>query len=150
MSVVRMLRMGLVLRRRTKVNMEEFLTEFRKSHPEKWWWKYERGVKKVWDFFRYDIHQGVRNLFLFFPVVLRWRAWDFGYDYDLLMRAIELHCESHAKNQRHVHWQRSVYGMNLTVERWRLFKETLNWEEEEKLWNLIHEHLKRNARGWWD
>ena len=38
-----------------------------------------KTIKRVWNFFRYDIHQGVRNLFYFFPVVWKYRVWDYEY-----------------------------------------------------------------------
>ena len=134
-------------------NAEElsgWFEEFRRLNPERWWWKYQRGAVRVCDFFRYDIYQGVRNLVLFFPVVWRWRAWSHEYDYNVFMRAIALHRESHARNHSHEHWQRSVAGMDLTLRRWEFIQKTDDWEMEKKVWDLMHDHLKNNAEGWWD
>ena len=136
----------------------EWFEEFRRLNPERWWWKYQRGAVRVLDFFRYDTHQGVRNLIMFFPVVWRWRGWSHEYDYDVFMRAIELHRRSLLKFHHHEHWEREAAGMDLTLRRWDYI---LNgWEQEEdilvgadneqRVWRLMHDHLKRNAQKWWE
>lgn len=114
------------------------------------WWKMYRGARGVRTFFLRDIPQGLRNLALFFPVVWRWRWWDFSYDYDLFMRAIELHRKALLRQHMHVHWRRDAHSMDLTLLRWQAFKDSEDWDEEMKVWDLMHDHLKRNARGWWD
>ena len=118
-------------------------------------WKAYRAVRRVWDFFRYDIHQGVWNLVMFFPVVWRWRGWDFSYDYGVFMRAIELHRRTLQKYHTHINWKRDVAGMGLTLLRWEMYldedaKHLLSPNDELRIWELMHDHLKRNARGWWD
>ena len=147
---------------------------FAKWAPEKWWWKYERAAARVWDFFHHDLYRGVRNLVLFFPVVWRWRSWDFAHDYDIFMRAIELHRNALLKFSRHEKWQRDVAGMGIVLRRWVMFSDQdgdhlkafceehgdpLTWDREttlkviayeHELWDLMHDHLKRHARGWWD
>ena len=139
-----------------------------------WRWKAYRAVVRVWDFFRYDIHQGLRNLWLFFPVVWRWRGWDFSYDYVVFMRAIELHRRTLLKYHSSAEWKRDVMGMDLTLKRWDLYLDPntdhlmafiekhgqpMEWsrevtigcmDDELRVWDLMHDHLKRNARGWWD
>ena len=137
-------------------------------------WKMYRAVRRIWDLFRYDIHQGVRNLVLFFPVIWRWRGWDYGHDYSVFMRAIELHRRTLLKYHMHYRWERDAAGMDLTLKRWDHFNdpgadhlmafiekhgEPGEWtremslgymDDENRIWDLMHDHLKRNARGWWD
>ena len=134
--------------------MEKIKRDVRDA-PDPWHRRLRRAVRRVRDFFRYDIHQGVRNLVLFFPVIWRWRGWDFGHDYEVFMRAIELHRRALLKCHTHACFQRDAAGMDLTLQRWRLFQDVdaehlLHPDDELKVWDLMHDHLKRNARGWWD
>jgi len=45
--------------------------------------------------------------------------------------------------------------MGLTLLRWEMYldedaKHLLSPNDELRIWELMHDHLKRNARGWWD
>jgi hypothetical protein len=129
---------------------EEWMAEYQEKNPERWWWKYWRGAIKVKDFFRYDIWHGTRNLWNFFPVVWRWRGWSHEYDYDVFMRAIMLHRRTLERFHSHEGWQFDSAEMKLLITRWELWKESLDPDEEARLWHLIHMTLERSARGWWD
>jgi hypothetical protein len=49
---------------------------------EKWYWK-------IWDFFRYDIPYGVKNIFFFWKVIWKYRSWDSSYQMRILARSLE-------------------------------------------------------------
>lgn len=123
--------------------------------PDPWHWKFRRVLRRIRDFFRYDIHQGLRNLVLFFPVIWRWRGWSFDYDYAVFMRSIELHHRTLLGFHSSTNWKRDAAGMDLTLQRWALCldedaEHLLHPDDETQVWDLMHDHLKRNARGWWD
>jgi len=135
------------------MNADEFFATLWEG--DKLRWKAYRALRRIYDFFRYDIHQGVQNLVLFFPVIWYWRGWDYYHDYAVFMRAIELHRRTLLKYHSHTCWKRDVAGMGLALQRWRLFvdeeaEHLLSWDDELRVWDLMHDHMKRNARGWWD
>lgn len=49
---------------------------------EKWYWK-------VWDFFRYDLPRGVKNILFFWKVIWNFRSWDYSYQMKILKRSLE-------------------------------------------------------------
>ncbi|GAG43763.1 unnamed protein product, partial [marine sediment metagenome] len=107
-------------------------------HP----WQRLGRMKNLW--------RGIRNLVLFFPVVWRYRGWDWHYSYVLFMRALELQRNHISECQNHTEWERDVASIDLALARWRVFDNADVWDEENRVWDLLHDHLKRNARGWWD
>lgn len=44
---------------------------------------------KIYDFFRYDIPQGVHNLIRFFPVIWKFRSWDYIYALIVFKKCLE-------------------------------------------------------------
>jgi len=57
-------------------------------------------VRQVYDFFRYDIHQGIASLIYFFRVIFRFRRWDYTFQLDVIQRMLE-NCDHH--------WRKSHY-----------------------------------------
>lgn len=49
---------------------------------EKWYWN-------TWDFFRYDLPTGIKNIFFFWKVIWRYRSWDSGFQMSILARSLE-------------------------------------------------------------
>jgi hypothetical protein len=47
-------------------------------------------LTKIYDFFRYDIHQGVHNLIRFFPIVWKFRPWDFCFALIIFKKGLEI------------------------------------------------------------
>ena len=45
---------------------------------------------KIKDFFRYDIHQGIKNLIRWFPVIWKDRDWDHWFIYEILRKKLKL------------------------------------------------------------
>lgn len=62
---------------------DTFFKSFKKmiAH-EKWYWK-------TWDFFRYDLHNGIKNIFFFWKVIWRYRSWDSSFQMRILARSLE-------------------------------------------------------------
>jgi hypothetical protein len=65
----------------------EFAQSFFKSfkrmiNRQKWYWK-------IWDFFRYDLSRGIKNLIFFFPVVWKFRTWDSNFQLRVFKRSLE-------------------------------------------------------------
>lgn len=115
-------------------------------------YKILRLVTRIYRFFRHGIWRGTRNLILFFPVIWEWRSWDYSFDYEIFMRAIELHKRALIKFHYHTNWERDVNSMDLILQRWRYLDANppIYWDEEDKVWGLMHDHLRNNARNWWD
>ena len=49
---------------------------------ERWYWK-------TWDFLRYDIPKGVRNIIFFWKVIWNFRPWDHTYNLRILAKSLE-------------------------------------------------------------
>jgi hypothetical protein len=47
-----------------------------------WYWQ-------AWDFFRYDLIQGIKNIFFFWKVIWSYRSWDSSYQMRILSRSLE-------------------------------------------------------------
>ena len=116
---------------------------------EELWWKLYRGTRRVRLFLRRDISYGIRNLVLFFPAVWNYRGWDYQYSYELFMRALDLQRKHISECRNHTEWERDVASIDVVLEHWRVFEEDGDLEDD-GVWDLMHDHLKRNARGWWD
>jgi hypothetical protein len=54
----------------------------RMVNRERWYWK-------VWDFFRYDLPKGVKNIFFFWKVIWNYRSWDSHFQMRILARSLE-------------------------------------------------------------
>jgi len=49
---------------------------------QRWHWK-------IYEFFRYDLVSGIKNLVFFFPVIWNFRGWDSAFQMKLLRRSLE-------------------------------------------------------------
>jgi hypothetical protein len=49
---------------------------------ERWYWK-------TWDFFRYDLPKGIKNIIFFWKVIWNYRPWDSTYSLRILSRSLE-------------------------------------------------------------
>jgi hypothetical protein len=54
----------------------------RMVNRERWYWK-------VWDFFRYDLPKGVKNIFFFWKVIWKFRSYDNSFTQNIFARALE-------------------------------------------------------------
>jgi hypothetical protein len=54
----------------------------RMVNRQKWYWK-------TWDFLRYDLPNGVKNIFFFWGVIWRYRSWDSSFQMRILARSLE-------------------------------------------------------------
>jgi len=62
---------------------DSFFKSFKKMiNQERWYWK-------TWDFFRYDLNNGIRNIFFFWKVIWNFRSWDYTFQMRLLSRSLE-------------------------------------------------------------
>jgi hypothetical protein len=52
------------------------------ANRERWYWK-------TWDFFRYDLPNGVKNIFFFWRVIWNYRSWDSSFQMRILARSLE-------------------------------------------------------------
>ena len=63
-------------------------------------------LRGIYEFFRYDIHQGLATVIYFFPVIWRFRRWDYGFQLAVIKRMLQ-NCDKH--------WDKSHYvGMEFT------------------------------------
>lgn len=49
---------------------------------ERWYWK-------TWDFLRYDIPKGIKNIIFFWKVIWNFRPWDFTYNLRIFAKSLE-------------------------------------------------------------
>ena len=90
-----------------------------------------RFFHNLYVFFRYDLHQGIANLFYFFPVIWRFRRWDFVFQLDVIQRMLE-NCD--------LHWHKSCYvGKDFTHLRIKVLLRMLN--RYHATYDPIEEHL---------
>lgn len=54
----------------------------RMINRQRWYWK-------TWDFFRYDLHNGIKNIIFFWRVIWRYRSWDANFQLKILARSLE-------------------------------------------------------------
>lgn len=54
----------------------------RMANRQKWYWQ-------TWDFLRYDLPNGVKNIFFFWKVIWRYRSWDSSFQMRILARSLE-------------------------------------------------------------
>ena len=64
----------------------EFAPSFFKSfkrmiNRQRWYWK-------IWDFFRYDLPKGIKNLVYFFPKVWKFRGYDYHFQLEMLKHSL--------------------------------------------------------------
>lgn len=79
------------------------------------WWKYS-SVRDLY----YNVKNGVRNLYVYFPLIWTTRDWDSYYIYDFLQFKIKRHREYIDSRARHVGYEKSVKKMRtaeLLIER---------------------------------
>ena len=63
-------------------------------------------LRGIYDFFRYDLPQGIATVAYFFPVIWRFRRWDYGFQLAVIKRMLQ-NCDKH--------WDKSHYvGMEFT------------------------------------
>lgn len=67
----------------------------------KWYEKILFKLEKLFDFFRYDIPYGFKNLILFFKVIWKFRTWDFAYDLEVFKRILEIRLKDNEKFDIH-------------------------------------------------
>jgi hypothetical protein len=49
---------------------------------ERWYWK-------TWDFLRYDIPKGIKNIIFFWKVIWNFRPWDYTYNLKIFAKSLE-------------------------------------------------------------
>lgn len=54
----------------------------RMANRERWYWK-------TWDFIKYDVPNGIKNIFFFWKVIWRYRSWDSSFQMRILARSLE-------------------------------------------------------------
>lgn len=54
----------------------------RMAKRERWYWK-------TWDFFKYDLPKGIKNIIFFWKVIWDFRPWDHTYNLRILSRSLE-------------------------------------------------------------
>jgi hypothetical protein len=54
----------------------------RMAKRERWYWK-------IWDFFRYDLPKGIKNIIFFWKVIWNFRPWDSTYNLRIFARSLE-------------------------------------------------------------
>ncbi len=85
----------------------------------------------------------------FAPMVWAWRGWDHEYSYDLFLFGLGRTAVSIKKHRNHEEWMRDVGSINYLLEVWLAYRDSETLEDEERLWVRFHDHLKKDARRWW-
>lgn len=62
---------------------QSFFDSFEKMiNRQRWYWK-------AWDFLRYDVPNGFKNIFFFWKVIWNYRSWDYNFQLRILKRSLE-------------------------------------------------------------
>jgi len=77
--------------------------------------KLRHKLTNVYDFFRYGIPQGVHNLIVWFPIIWKYRTWDFYYTLTVLHKSLMELKHSMEFNSRHVGCDKDVKRMNICI-----------------------------------
>lgn len=73
----------------------------RMNRRSKWDWK-------IWNFFRYDVSAGFRNLRRWFKIIWKDRDWDHRFIFDILEHKLRNQAENIGKNGNHVSAERDA------------------------------------------
>ncbi len=118
-----------------------------------------RIIKSIYYFFRADIPYGIGSLIQFFPVVWRFRGWDYSFNLNLMLRSLK--------------YMRNCVDTGMEVDEARIPKveaidrvvvlldrhnnECLKWDIECKEWKELWQIVSgdknipgSDMRGWWD
>lgn len=121
-----------------------------------WWWL-KRVPQRTWDWWRYTMPYGIRNLWRFRGLVWRWRAYDWTYTYEIATHCWGLQAEHFRKHRVCSTWEEDAEACEKAVRLYETFlREDDNARDLDGLnraneaWGALHDHLKANARHWWD
>lgn len=107
--------------------------------------------------FIYDLRQGIRNLIHFFPIIWKFRPWDYQYNLDLLGKSLELTYQEMkdgvAENDQAVAEIDEVINRIYIMENndyWLKYPGEVASKMEEDNWNRLMQLLKEGMQGWWN
>ena len=89
-----------------------FFDSLKRLHRHNTWWY------KVYEFFRYDLHNGVKNIFFFWKVIWRFRSWDSNFQMKILARSLEplAHTLEHHGNEVEIPRMKKVAMIKRAIE----------------------------------
>lgn len=53
------------------------------------WTKISWKIEKIWDFFRYNIPNFIKNIFGFRKELWNWRSWDYSYSLEIFAKSLK-------------------------------------------------------------
>lgn len=74
-----------------------------------------RKLENIYDFFRYDLTYGVRNLITWFPIIWKHRNWDYTYTLIVLRKSLTDLRNVIKENNRHLNAPKDVKRMTVCV-----------------------------------
>ena len=76
-----------------------------------WWYK-------TYEFFRYDLHNGIKNIIFFWRVIWRFRSWDANFQMKILARSLEplAHTLEHHGNEVEIPRMKKVAKIKRAIE----------------------------------
>lgn len=100
---------------------EERRRKWRSDHPIQSWYEdwsapVYRRLTNAWHFFRYDIPNGITNLWRWFPEVWRLRDWDDCYIWGLMARQMSYMAKSIGENGHHLNNERTAKQLRIAAE----------------------------------
>ena len=118
-----------------------------------------RIIKRGYRFLRYDISHGIGNLVRFFPVVWRFREWDYSFNLNLMLRSLKYtrSCIFTGMEVDETRMQRveAIDSVIALIDRHN--NECLKWDIEcrewKELWQIVsgdEDIPGSDMRGWWD
>ena len=118
-----------------------------------------RIIKRVYRFLRYDISHGIGNLVRFFPVVWKFRPWDYSFNLKLLLRSLKYthSCMDTGMEVDETRIPKVEVIDRVTILIDRHINECLTWHIECKEWKELWQIVSgdkdipgSDMRGWWD
>lgn len=89
-----------------------FFKSLKKLRRHNTWWY------KTYEFFRYDLHRGIKNILFFWRVIWRFRSWDANFQLRILARSLEplAHTLEHYGNEVEIPRMKKVAKIKRAIE----------------------------------
>jgi hypothetical protein len=117
---------------------------FRGYNSFKYWLRAK--VRNVWEFFRYDIHQGVGSLIAWWPLIWNDRDWDHAYLLDILalkLRRMSDLQRDYGNGVNHMRYSRQLLVCSVLCKR---IRDDNYYEEAEKAFGKSRD---KNGHHWY-
>lgn len=120
---------------RTKCFLEKLWDDYVYYSPVRY------KIERVYDFFRYDVPQGIKSLVYWFPVIWQDRTWDHAYVYRILRHKLTQMISDFEKHVNYIGVEKDIKRMKICVELLKRLEENdyvlKEFEKHEEKWGKL-------------